>query len=451
MSIFISFISTKKSALILLNARDIDMSARKAIIATLEDNSHDYVILLQDFIRAASPNPSGDTTAAAGVILDYLTRHDISAQTIEPLPRAPNIVASFNGESGPGPRVILNGHIDTYPVENPDSWDQNPFSGHNDGRSIHGRGGVDMKAGTAASIIAFTLLKKHAGSLKGSIALTAVSDEETGGKWGTKYLLDKCGEPSPWKGDVVLNGEPGGLQSVRFGEKGTLRVTFTVKTAGANGAYTHFSRGANIIAAQLIVQLLNIEKIEPKLPDEVRRHFESDEVRRVADEIMGPGAANILLKPTVNIGTIRGGAKVNTIPEQCVFEADIRLPIGLVRDTVLEYIDKVLYSFPETSYQIQEAASNPANYCEADHPFAKIIADCAEEVTARRPVQLAGLGGTDCKFYRYSGVPAYVYGPGPKGMGASGEAVLIEEFLAIVKTHTLAVWDYLSIDGTAME
>jgi acetylornithine deacetylase/succinyl-diaminopimelate desuccinylase-like protein len=430
---------------------NITMTAREAIIAAIENNREHYVILLQNFIRAASPNPPGDTTDAAKVIIDYLSQHEISAQTIEPLAGAPNIVASFSGQRGHGPRVILNGHIDTYPVETPDSWERGPYSGYNDGKSIQGRGGVDMKAGTVTSVVAFTLLEKYAANLKGSVALTAVSDEETGGKWGTKFLLEKCGDPSPWKGDVVLNGEPGGLQSIRFGEKGTLRITFTVKTNGANGAYTHLSRGANVIAAHLIVRLLKLEDIKPELPEELRRHLESDEVRKVADEIMGPGTAKIILKPTVNIGTIRGGAKVNTIPEQCVFEADIRLPIGLVRGTVLEYIDRVLCDFPEASYRIQEAASNPANYCTVEHPFAQILADCAEEVTTRRPVQLVGLGGTDCKFYRYSGVPAYVYGPGPRGMGASGEAVLIEEFLTIVKTHTLAAWDYLSMDVAPME
>lgn len=160
---------------------------------------------------------------------------------------------------------------------------------------------------------------------------------------------------------------------------------------------------------------------------------------------MGPGAADILLQPTINIGTIHGGVKVNTIPEKCVFEADIRLPIGMDRQAVLDRIDGILAGVPEASYQIQEAASNPANYCATDHPFATFIADCAEEVTGRRPVQLAGIGGTDCKFYRYAGIPAYVYGPSPRGMGASGEAVRIEEFISTVKVHTLTVWDHLAL------
>ncbi|KAL1611871.1 hypothetical protein SLS60_000092 [Paraconiothyrium brasiliense] len=416
------------------------MSLRKEIISELEANRESYVTFLQQLIRAASPNPSGDTTEAARVIKGYLLENGIKPEIVAPLSHAPNVVADFQGGKGGGQRVILNGHIDTYPVEKPDAWEKGPYSGYNDGSMIHGRGAVDMKAGTAASVIAYAILHKKAESLNGSVGLMAVSDEESGGKWGTRYLIENYG--NRWLGDVVLNGEPGGLQSIRFGEKGTLRITFTVEAQGLNGAYTFLSRGANIVASRLINKLLQLEDIESPLPEEVRKHFNS-RARKIADNIMGEGASEVLLKPTVNIGTIHGGVKVNTIAERCVFEADIRLPIGLDAATILRLIDQYLVDFPQASYKVQEAASNPANFCTADHPFAETIAKCAEEFTNFKPVMLAGLGGTDCKFYRYRGIPTFVYGPSPKGMGGSDEAVSIDEFIAVVKTHTLAAWDYL--------
>ncbi|KAF2501381.1 acetylornithine deacetylase/succinyldiaminopimelate desuccinylase-like deacylase [Lophium mytilinum] len=420
------------------------MATKHEILSEIDANFPQYLNFLQTLIRAASPSPPGDTTEAASVVLDFLSSHGISADTVAPQSHMPNIVTDFDGGDKSGPRVVLNGHIDTYPVENPDKWKYGgPYSGHNDEVQIHGRGGVDMKAGTAASIIAYILLKKRAQKLKGSVALTVVSDEETGGKWGTRYLLEQGGKASPWRGDCVINGEPGGLQSIRFGEKGTLRLTFTVRTKGGNGAFRQLSRGANIVAAQLIQRLLEIESMTPHLPEELRKHFDNPEVRLAADEIMGPGTAEILLATTVNVGTIRGGLKVNVIPEECVFEADIRLPIGLLAEEVLDHIFSILKDFPEASVSKQEAASNPANYCSVDHPFAKHIADTTEGITGRRPVQLAGLGGTDCKFYRYLGIPAYVIGPSPHSMGASGEAVDIPEFKALIKIHTLAIWNYL--------
>jgi hypothetical protein len=79
------------------------------------------------------------------------------------------------------------------PRQRRQDWARGPWSGDLvDGR-IHGRGAVDMKAGTAASVIAYSFLYRYRHLLSGSLALCAVSDEETGGKWGCKYLLELDG------------------------------------------------------------------------------------------------------------------------------------------------------------------------------------------------------------------------------------------------------------------
>jgi acetylornithine deacetylase/succinyl-diaminopimelate desuccinylase-like protein len=189
------------------------------ILAEIDANLSKYLNFLASLVKCPSPNPPGDTRPAAHYVRNFLSLHDVQPTTIAPVAHMPNVVAEFNGSRGPGPRVVFNGHIDTLPANNAEDWHVNQ-SGFNDGTLIHGLGVVDMKAGVAASIVAFTLLKKWAALLTGSIALTVVSDEETGGVHGTKYLLEHCGTPSPWKGDFVINGGPGGLQSVRFGEKG---------------------------------------------------------------------------------------------------------------------------------------------------------------------------------------------------------------------------------------
>ncbi|KAH6858876.1 hypothetical protein BKA58DRAFT_405709 [Alternaria rosae] len=275
----------------------------------------------------------------------------------------PNVVSDFNGHLNDGPRVVFNGHMDTFPVNNLEGWRVPPYSGYNDGTSIHGLGSVDMKAGTAASIIAFTLLKKRASHLVGSVALTVVSDEETGGKWGTKYLLDHCDEKLPWLGDCVMKGGPGGLQSIRFGKKGRIHNSFE----------------AIVYAACLMTILKHmVESIRANVPPELGAYLRSDEVRAVTDEIMGSGAAANMLSPTLNVGVIHGGVKVNMISSKCVFEADIRLPIGLKAEAVLRNIDeRLLLLFPSVSYSIQEAASDPASFSGFNHPLSGYMSDVA--------------------------------------------------------------------------
>lgn len=223
-----------------------------------------------------------------------------------------------------------------------------------------------------------------------------------------------------------------------------MRITFTISAEGAHGAHLHLSEGSNRIAARFITALLGIEDLVPDIPDVIRRNLEREETRKVVDEIMGKGAADIILKPTVNIGTLHGGLKVNMIPSLTTLEADIRLPIGMKRGVVLEYINKHIFpDFPEVEMQVQEAASNPAAFTDPDHEMMRVLTENARGVIGREPLGIPSLGATDCKHWRYAGVPAFTYGCSPASMASTNEKVLVEEFLAVLKTHALAAWEYL--------
>jgi len=95
--------------------------------------------------------------------------------------------------------------------------------------------------------------------------------------------------------------------------------------------------------------------------------------------------------------------------------------------------------------EVQEAASNPSSTCDHDHPMVGILGRNAETVLGKgkRPIAIPSLGATDSKFYRYKGIPAYIFGLSPETMATTEESVDIEEFLTVVKTHALAGWEYL--------
>lgn len=208
---------------------------KSSLLRLLEVDKECQISFLQSFVRVPSPNPPGRTEAAAAILTKYLANKNIPYELITPQPGQPNVVSQFCGGKGPGPRVVLNGHMDVFPVgDDSTGWTRDPWSGDVvDGR-MHGRGVVDMKSGTASLVIAYAYLYEKREFLAGSVALCAVSDEETGGKWGTKYLLEQDRES--WGGDVMLSAEPSG-RTIRFSEKGTLRLSGTVRTKGAHGAY----------------------------------------------------------------------------------------------------------------------------------------------------------------------------------------------------------------------
>ncbi|SFQ33589.1 Acetylornithine deacetylase/Succinyl-diaminopimelate desuccinylase [Variovorax sp. 770b2] len=412
------------------------------MLAALDADQAHHIAFLQEFVRAPSPNPPGDTQLAAKVVLRYLSARGVPASVVAPRADLPNVVSDFEG-AHPGPRLIFNGHMDVFPVGAADGWTRDPWSGDIADGHMHGRGVTDMKAGTAASIIAYTYLHERRQALNGSLGLTAVSDEETGGCWGSRWLLQN---DTRWHGDCMINAEPGGISTIRFAEKGTLRLTFTVKTAGAHGAYLHKSESASRIAASLICELAAIEDMSPKLPPELVNYLAQPDVCAAADAAMGPGAAAIIARPTLNIGTIHAGLKVNMIPDSCAFEADIRIPMGLSTQDVMDKVLALCARHPQVSVAVQEAASNPSASSAHDHPMVGILARNAQSVTGVRPLALPSLGATDCKFWRYQHIPAFIFGPTPKNMAAPNESVDIGEFLAVIKTHALAAWEFLGGD-----
>lgn len=158
-----------------------------------------------------------------------------------------------------------------------------------------------------------------------------------------------------------------------------------------------------------------VESMDPTPPPEIGKHMKNPETLAAVDRAMGPGTSTVIARPTVNIGTIKGGLKVNMIPEQCIFEIDIRLPIGLVTDQVMTVIHSVILHYPNATIKLrkQEAASNPSSYSSIDHDMVKHLTQNVELVGGSRPAIIPSMGATDCKHYRYAGVPAYVYGCSP--------------------------------------
>jgi len=358
---------------------------------------------------------------------------------VAPEPTMPNILGTVEG-AAPGRHLVLNGHIDVFPVgEDPpaEGWTTDPWGAEIRDGAVHGRGAADMKAGTSASVWTYVLLNRIRDRLKGRLTLTCVSDEETFGPWGARWLMEH--EPEV-RGDCCLNGEPSSPFSVRYGEKGPLWLTFTIRTPGAHGAYTHASPSATRLAMRLIADLEALEDLDFPVPDNLMRA--QVEGREASDRAMGPGAADVLPKVTLNIGTIRGGLKNNMIPNSCVFEADIRLPVGVSRAQLMAEVETIAARHPEASF-VEDRCNEPS-WCDPHGEMMEIIRDSVEDLGRPRPTPIVSIGGTDARLWRYEGIPAYVYGPFPAGMGSFDENVPVEDYLHVVRTHVLSAWRYLS-------
>jgi succinyl-diaminopimelate desuccinylase len=411
------------------------MSDKEALLAAIEQERDLIIDFYRGFIRVKSPNPPGDTREAAGYISKFLTEQALPFRTIAPMQEFPNLVASFDG-SQPGRHLVLNGHIDVFPVDDV-GWTQDPWGGALVDGAIFGRGACDMKAGTTASIFTYRYLHRIRNKLKGKLTLTCVSDEETFGPWGARYLIEHFPEV---RGDCLLNGEPSGTNVIRFGEKGPLWIAFTVRTVGAHGAYTHISPSSTKIAGQLIADLEQLTKIPSNVPHNIAKALEqaSSEI----DKAMGVGAAEILPKVTLNIGMMTGGLKVNMIPGECRVEADIRLPLGVDKETIMKEVNAIASRYPDVA--IEEIGFNPPSYCDPYGEMVEILQKNVRDLRGVEPVPIVSLGATDARLWRYRNIPAYVYGPPPTGMGSFDERVTVSDFMHVVRTHVLSAYDYMT-------
>jgi len=411
------------------------VSEKAALLAAIEQDRNEIIDFFRGLVRVKTPNPPGDTREAAAYIGKFLTAQGLGFRTVAPMAEYPNLIASFDA-SQPGRHLVLNGHIDVFPVD-PIGWTQDPWGGALVDGKIYGRGACDMKAGTTASIFTYRYLSRIREKLKGKLTLTCVSDEETFGPWGARYLIEHCPEVH---GDCLLNGEPSGTNTIRFGEKGPLWLAFTVTTPGAHGAYTHLSASATKIAGRLIADLETLTELPATAPDNIVRALE--QAAPAVDHAMGAGASLIVPKVTLNVGVMTGGLKVNMVPGQCRIEADIRLPLGIDKETIMKEVRKIVARYP--GVVVEEINFNPPSYCDPYGEMVEILQTNARQLSGVEPVPIVSLGGTDARLWRYRNIPAYVYGPPPAGMGSCDEHVGVDDFLHVVRTHVLSAYDYLT-------
>jgi succinyl-diaminopimelate desuccinylase len=137
-----------------------------------------------------------------------------------------------------------------------------------------------------------------------------------------------------------------------------------------------------------------------------------------------------------------GGLKVNMIPGQCRIEADIRLPLGVDKETVMREVNRIVARYPGVA--LEELNFNPPSYCDPYGEMVEILQNNAQQLSGVKPVPIVSLGGTDARLWRYRNIPAYVYGPPPTGMGSYDEHVTVSDFLQVVRTHVLSAYDFLS-------
>jgi succinyl-diaminopimelate desuccinylase len=410
----------------------VGASPRDAVGASRRD---DIVAWTLRLLQAPSPNPRGDTAAAAetaaAIIREAIPAAEVQLHAASDL--VVNLVARVHG-GGPGRRVVFNGHLDTYPVGDPAAWTVDPAGALRDGR-LYGRGSADMKGGIAASIAALAALAEVRTDWRGEAVLTLAGDEESMGPLGTKWLMDNVPHAT---GDAVIIGDAGSPRVLRFGEKGFLWVEIDALGRAAHGAHVHLGDNA---VERLMVALLRLQALRdlpPAAPAAVVRAIAAS--RAISETLSGAGEADVLGRVTVNIGRIEGGTSTNLVPVSARAGVDIRLPVGVPAGVAERALAQAL-DLPGISYRILRRFE--PNHTDPDNELVRCCAAAAERFTGGKVAVNMRVGGSDARWFRMACIPTVVYGPTPHGMGGPDEWVDVGELDQVARVHALTAFDLL--------
>ncbi|MHA1950573.1 MAG: M20 family metallopeptidase [Candidatus Thorarchaeota archaeon] len=334
--------------------------------------------LLKDLISANSENPPGHEADVAKVLKDHMEAHGLSCVSVGPRKRPNLIFSSHDGEKGD---LVIHGHMDTVPIGDPESWSHDPFTSEVVDGKLYGRGSCDMKGPVAA--LAETLILYSEAKYNKPLVMLATSDEESGCS-GAEAVAES-GQLDGVKYGVCA--EPTSL-GILVGEKGLFWSKIVSKGKSAHGSRP--KEGMNAINA-----CMDAIKI---LTDEPYPYTE--------DELLG--------KPTLNLGVIKGGIKINVVPAKC----EARLDMRIVKDQDPETLLKAMNSRLESAgfsdrVHVEYIHGKPSVLTPLDAKIVGIAQGVVEKVTGTSPHLATATYGTDCSVLQPKvGIQHVICGPG---------------------------------------
>ena len=373
------------------------------ILKWIDQNKASIVDTLLKLISFDTSNPPGDTREISRYIEDFFRDLGFRSRYVEPVSGKANLLVD-NGVDGEA-IFIYNGHMDVVPATSLDKWKCDPFEGCVSDGYVYGRGAADMKSSLAAAMYAVKSLIESGYEFKKRIELHFVADEEVGGRYGTKYLVEKglvkgryglVGEASVKNGTIYIR------PAVRGG------VWIKIKSYGKAGHASNPSSGVNAV--------LNMARIL----DAIDREFNLSEYTH-----------SILPSPTISPGTlIKGGVKENIIPDYCEAVCDIRIIPGISKDDVVNHIrgiiERLKERYPELSADVEVLESMDPAEIPLDSPILKVASDATSEVIGYKPRYLGGTGCNDSTYLINGAGVETISGFGP-GDGVLGNAHGVNE------------------------
>lgn len=411
----------------------------------VEALEEELIEFAQEVIRIPTENPPGRNYSKCaeaignmmkkiGCEVEYINVPEELLVSLAPkgenLPRV-NVLGRYKGRFD-RPNIHFSGHYDVVPAG--DGWSVDPYEGVVKDGKLYGRGSSDQKSGIVSQIFAIYALKKAGIELKGTIISSATPDEETDGKAGMGYLVEK-GYLNNKNTDYCVITECLDVDKVCLGHRGTLWFELITKGVQSHGSMP--DEGINAID--------NMVKVINKIDEVIRPLLEVE-----SEYPVQPVECK---KSTLSLTTIEAGTKVNTVPNICKASFDWRLipeqSVSWAKKEILSICEELKNTDLDFDYEFNVIMEVDPTIVPKDTDVVNAFLKAGKEYLDKEMDFSISPGSDDQKYVVKEGnmEQCIVYGPGPLRMAHKvDEYVKIQDMKDAAKIMALAAASLLGIE-----
>ena len=381
------------------------------------------------YLRIDTSNPPGNEAPAARWLGAILEEAGIEVEYVGIQPEREAVFGWLRG-SGEKRAMMLCNHTDVVPVEEA-YWTKPAFEGLIENGRVYGRGAVDMKGCGIMHLMTMLLLKRQidAGeiSLTRDLVFAGVPDEEAGSVWGMQWLCENRPDlvdvefelSEGGSGATQIMGKEASIFGVATNEKDICWLKLTSIGTPGHGSRPHYDNSA-VHLVNALSKLAAWERpvqVTPETRVWLDRLIAEGHIPPVEDDAAlealvkdHPGTHAMFIN-TLNLTMINSGIKANVIPAKSEATIDCRLVPGQDREEwrqqVIDVIDddRIAVEFSDWG-QDQPVAVDWDT--ELYRTIETVVTEAVEDATV---VPTTCVGGTDNRFLRQQGIPAYGFIP----------------------------------------
>ena len=374
----------------------MNLTPYDALDAWIDAHFDEQVRFVQQLVQVPTDTPPGNNAPHAERTAELLGEFGFTAERHAPpasAVRAAGLESITNlvvrRHYGPGRTIGLNAHGDVVPPG--EGWTHDPYGGAIEGGKLYGRATAVSKCDFATYTFATRAIESLNAPLKGSVELYFTYDEEFGGELGPGWLLGQ----GLIKPDLLMAA--GFSYQVVTGHNGCLQMEVTVHGKMGHAAVPD----TGVDALQAATRILNALYQQNTL------------YQQVSSTVQG------IEHPYLNIGLIEGGTNTNVIPGKVVLKLDRRMipeenPAD-VETTLHQVIRQAVAGMAGISVDIRRMLlANALRPLAGNQALVEALCRHASAVFGE-PIAASGTPlYTDARLFCEHGIPAVLYGCGPR-------------------------------------